>query len=446
MKKLTFYLFGLLLPVFLPAQEPLQLSLEEAQSLAIANARNYQGQLLEQQITEAQLRETKTRLFPQVSLSFDIRYYVQQPTTILPNEVVGIPGDEGVPVQFGTRWNNLANIEFEQFIYDGQLLEDMKINKLNQQVDAASAAVTAADVKLEAIRRYYAVLVARAQMSELEASAARQRNTIESLQPRVQAGRLPAIELERARTDYEVTLGEITKARYTVGLNEALLRRELLLPDGQPFVLTDTLTSPPPLPAVPLSLRDDTLAFQNLPEYQLQALRLAVVEEEIKKQQKVALPTVSLYGLMGAQALGNRLNYFNTGVFPWYGQVYLGIRTSWNVNRLFDNKHALPQLEFKKRQASLNLAQENDDLSTSLLQARTDLLRAWEDLRIHERRREFATSDRDYQATRLKGELATVKDLNEAERSLLYAQAGYLTAYYQYLTAYYEWQKALGTL
>lgn len=426
----------------LPAQDTLRLTLEQARTMALDHSDNYRRDLTAPAIQDALRKEAQAQFLPQLSANVDVRYNIQLPTTILPGEVVGRPDEGGIPVQFGTRWNNLISLEVEQPLLDQPAREEIKLIRLNRRLDEINAEITAADLRREATLRYLNVWLSRRQAAEWSANAERQRNTIADIRAGVEGGRLNAIELDRAQTDYAVTLANQNRARQGIELAETRLRSLLDLPEGQPLLLVDSL--PDPLPEWrPVSASG---IITTLPEYQREALRITLAEGELQQQQQAVLPTVSLYGLAGAQAFGDRLNYFNTRVLPWYSQLYVGLRAKWSINRLFDNQYALERLQLQQKQAGFSLQQQSRELNLAVEEARTALLQAREDLRAQEQRRAFAERERQYVETRFRGDLATAKELIDSERALQVAQQGYLVALANYLLAYYDWQYRIGGL
>lgn len=273
--------------------DTISLTLEQAWKMAEQNHPDYQSQLISGQITDKQLDEALGKLLPQISGTFDVRYNIKRPTTILPGELVGRPGED-IPVQFGKFWNNTAGIEISQFVFDATILEDLKILRLNRQLDDVQAEVSLQNLKIDAIRSYLQVLINEARSKELKNNALALKNTLVLTQAKVDAELLNEIELERVENSYQNALSDIAKSEQAILLSRQLLNLVLGLPVDQPVVLLDELQVPDDFETTVAMETIQPVNLTNLPALRLQILQVSAIEAEMKKQQKALLPTASL--------------------------------------------------------------------------------------------------------------------------------------------------------
>ena len=425
--------------------DTISLTLEQAWKMAEQNHPDYQSQLISGQITDKQLDEALGKLLPQISGTFDVRYNIKRPTTILPGELVGRPGED-IPVQFGKFWNNTAGIEISQFVFDATILEDLKILSLNRQLDDVQAEVSLQNLKIDAIRSYLQVLINEARSKELKNNALALKNTLVLTQAKVDAELLNEIELERVENSYQNALSDIAKSEQAILLSRQLLNLVLGLPVDQPVVLLDELQVPDDFETTVAMETIQPVNLTNLPALRLQILQVSAIEAEMKKQQKALLPTASLYGYLGSNGVGDQPNWFNSSKIRWYGSSYVGLKLNWQFNAFFDNRQIMPQLTLKMQQAKLQVKGTQNDLMEAIVEAQSNLKSASEDIRIQQRNYKFAKKELNYLTIRFQNDLSTAKDLIEAEETMNAAQAGYWGAYYNFQVAAYELQKAKGEI
>ena len=428
------------------AQETVALSLEQVMQLALENSEGYHDRLLDDSYYAEQLRQKKSRLYPQLSASADVRYNIHLPTTIIPGSITGNPGAEDIEVQFGRKWSTLATLELEQFVYDGVELAQMDITRSQQQLSRAEAQVYAEDIRMESVRRYIDVLFLEAQLEELRSSADRQQNTLETVEIRIAAQQEDALEMERARSDLAITEREIRKTQIAIESARNRLTSLVGLPPGYPIVLTDQMEPLSEEKIIPADTDTSLTYLKELPAYRSNNLKVSIAEEELALQAKYTLPAVSFYAQIGTQALGDRYNLVNPNAMPWFFQSFVGLRATWNVNRLFDNDLARSQLDLRRQQAALRLREQAETLQLAVLQARHDAMTAMEDLEIQKAKSSFAERERQYYQSRYSAGLATARDLTDAEQSLRLSRRSYKIAWYNYLLAWYEWRKTIGKL
>lgn len=425
--------------------DTLSLSLEEALALAEKNHGDYQSQRLNGQVVDWQLQQALAQFYPQVSTDFDLRYNIQRPTNILPGELANQPG-ESIPVQFGTNWNNTAGVEINQLVFDAKLLSDLEIIKLNQQLEETAAEVTLQDLKLATVRSYFQVLANEQVLVQLKENASRLKNTVEMTSAKVDAELLNTIELDRVEANYRNARIDMTKTAQLIILSRQLLNLELGLPIDQSLNLTTTIDQDIDLEkdyAAQVVLPDN---LDTQPALRFQHLQNELTVSQIDKQHRSVFPTVALYGYFGTNGVGDKFNWFDSNDIRWFGNSYMGLKFTWQLNPFFDNRFVLPQLQIKKQQSALQLETTQKDLASKLAQAETNLKNALEEVRARQNDLAFSQKEIDYLTIRFRNDLASAKDLIDAEKALRSAQAAYWIARYDYAVAGWELRKAKGEI
>ena len=91
-------------------------SLKEAQDYAVENSYTVKSASLDAQIARKKVMETLAQGFPQIDGSIDYTYNLLLPTSLIPGEFLGQPG-EYVRLQFGTANNATVGATLNQLIF-----------------------------------------------------------------------------------------------------------------------------------------------------------------------------------------------------------------------------------------------------------------------------------------------------------------------------------------
>ena len=434
-----FLLFIFINPVF--SQQ--SLSISQAQKYAIEHKQKLKSDKVAQEIAQSQIREQVFKHYPQVNASADFRYNAIRPTTILP---AGFAGATEKAVKFGRVFNQTAGVEATQSIYDKKLRYEVQQAEINYQLTQITQELDEADILLAVIKSYLNALINKERLNQLEATWERLKKDKEEMVIRVEKGSQISLEIKRIQTNIDNTLSEITKQKDALELSLQLLKYNMGMELGEQITLTDDINS------LRTRFKNETEAItelysaKRLPSYKLQKIQIELAENQMLKQKAKLMPTVSAYGYLAVQGLSNNLKFFGDNHIPWYGNSYFGLQLNWNINPFWENKLLLPQNELRIKQAQMQLDEREEDLEIQIVQAKNALKNAKEDQEIQARNIAFAKENLEYIRTRFQGEVATAREVIDAENELSTASENGLIAGYNYWIAWFELQKATGKL
>ena len=106
--------------ISLPAQN--SFTLKEAVEYAYSHQAAVLNAELEQQLNKAQQNQVRGLGLPQISGSFDIKDYLDIPTSLMPGEFFMQPPGTYIPVKFGLRFNATAGINVSQLIFSSDYI------------------------------------------------------------------------------------------------------------------------------------------------------------------------------------------------------------------------------------------------------------------------------------------------------------------------------------
>ena len=109
-------------------QEAKVLTLSDAISYALENKADAKKALLDIRKGDAQIAETKSRAYPNISFSSNTTYNPLQQETVLPGEIFGQPGQQ-VKVAFGQKWTSSNNVQLSQVLFNQAVFTGLKAAK-----------------------------------------------------------------------------------------------------------------------------------------------------------------------------------------------------------------------------------------------------------------------------------------------------------------------------
>lgn len=434
-----FLLFIFINPLF--SQQ--SLSISQAQKYAIAHKQKLKNDKVAQEIAQSQIREQVFKHYPQVTASADFRYNAIRQTTVLP---AGFAGTTEKALKFGRVFNQTLGVEATQSLFDKKLRYDVQQAELNYELTQITEDLDESEISLTVIKSYLNALINKERLNQLAATLERLKKDKEEMVIRVEKGSQIPLEIKRIQTNIDNTTSEISKQQDALELSFQLLKYNMGMELSEEITLSDDINALMKSIQNEAEVLSQLYSAKRLPSYQLQKIQIQLAENQLLKQKAKLMPTVSAYGYLAVQGLSNDLKYFGDNHIPWYGNSYFGVKLNWNINPFWENKLLLPQNELRIKQAQIQLDEREEDLQIQIVQAKNALKRAKEDQEIQARTVAFAQENLQYIRTRFQGEVATAREVIDAENELSTASENELIAGYNYWIAWFELRKATGNL
>lgn len=177
------------------------------------------------------------------------------------------------------------------------------------RADHGAAVASLEDVRLAVIaelaRNYFELRGAQQQLAVAERNARNQRQALELVRAREDAGRGTALDTARAEAQVETTLASVPPLEAAV---DRARRRIEVLSGQQPGSMATRLADVLPMPALPgdLAIDDPAATLRRRPDVRVAERRLAATSARIGVATADLFPRVSLNGSIGlsAQSLG----------------------------------------------------------------------------------------------------------------------------------------------
>jgi outer membrane protein len=281
----TLIFFGLAIQPTV-AQSPQELTLQDAEKLAVQNHPLIQAATYLASAAQARVTEAKSVYYPQAYGSLTGAYAET-------NSRIAAGGLNN-PIVFDRYANGIT---INQFITDfGRTHELVKSSKLQAQAEQQNVVRTRADVLLQVDQTYYGVLKAQAVLRVAEETV-KARQLVSEQITTLQKNKLKSgLDVSFANVDLAQAQLLLIQAQYDLQASWADLSAALGLSEERTFVLTDPAAPEPPAQDFETVLQQ---ALQNRPELLGQRLETQSAQSYAAAERDLWLPTLSGVGTAG---------------------------------------------------------------------------------------------------------------------------------------------------
>jgi len=413
------------------------ISLRECLKRSLENSPLIKTAILDKTRSHYSYRETVGAALPQVNFSGAWDDYLHLPTSLIPGEFFGRPG-EMLPVQFGTNFNISAGLDVSQMLYNQSWLVALKMARQALQQQDLNQEQAGIEVVYQVAQAYYLTQITRRQVRNMESNLEQIRKAAKIAQSQYESGIIKKVdvdriviqqrnmetELDRLRVLY---LQQLDMQKYFMGLSAD---KVISLDDSIP-----TASAPP----------TTTWNADNLIELRLIAKQKEMVNSGIRLEQAGYYPSLTLIGSMNYMNQSNTMYLLGKSNF-WFNTSLVGIRLNVPLfsglqrhYRVSQNKVNLEKLTVAEKDTREMLRINSADALRRLANSREAELSQRENVKLAER--VFSISREQYS----KG-IIPLTDLLTAETALSDAQANHTYALVQMKLAELAYLKANGRL
>ncbi len=301
------------------------LTLAAAKEFALKNAFQVKSKTLDAQTAKLQTEELLAIGLPQINGSIQYQNFIDRPTSILPGDFFGRPG-QNVAVQFGVPQTLTAGISASQLLFDGSWLVGIQASKAYAALQNKNIIKSEIEVKRATEEAYHLAVIAQESISLLTASRDLLKGTLDHTVALKQEGFVETQDVEQlslslneleARIRTAETQAKIAKTllKFTIGMN---VEEDITLADNSKTILE----------AFNAQLVQTTFNADNLIDNQIIKDGLALQKLSVKNQQAKLLPNMAAFYSMQKQGQRQQFDFLD-GSKPWYPTQIWGL--SMNV-------------------------------------------------------------------------------------------------------------------
>jgi outer membrane protein TolC len=416
-------------------------SLQQAIDYAMQNQKDVKNAILEEQIAKQKVNEITGLGLPQISTSFDLKDFVEIPTSLIPAEFFGGAPGTFIPVKFGTQYQATAGIEGSQLLFSGEYLLGLKASKVFVELSKKSTERTKIETTALVSKAYYTVLINQERIQLMEANIARLKKTKEDTKAFLDNGFVEKIDYDRLTVTYNNLLVEQEKVRRLLELGTYLLKYQIGMEMNTKLILTDKLETVKF--DVAATAAADKFDYTKRVDYNLFEIQYKLAALDFKRNKVAYLPTAAAYGSINGSAQRNKFDIFDTGQ-KWFPTALIGAKVSLPIFTGLQRNARYQQAKIKVMQAENNIDFIRKSIDLELVSTSTMLKNASASLDIQKENITIAEDVARVAKIKYDQGVGSNLELVTAETALKEAQTNYYNAMFDALVAKIDYDKANG--
>lgn len=423
--------------------ENFSFSLKQAVDYALQNQNNVKNALIEEQIARAKVNEITGMGLPQINSSFDVKDFLEIPTSLIPAEVFGGPAGSYAAVKFGTQYQATAGLDASQLLFSGDYFLGLKATKTFVEISKKSTERTKIEATATVSKAYYTVLVNQERMKLMDANVARIKKALDDTKTLYENGFVEKIDYDRIFVAYNNLLVEKEKVERLLNLGMYFLKYQMGMPINTNLTLTDKIDD------VKFDVTENISAekfdYSKRAEFKLVETQQTLAKLDLRRNKFAYLPNAFAYGSLSANAFRNEFDIFQTSK-PWYPIALVGAKVTMPIFTSGQRHFKIQQAKLKFQQAENNLDFMKQSIDLEIVSATTSLQNASKSLETQ--RKNIGIAEDVYRVTKLKQEqgVGSTLEMMTAETALKEAQTNYYNALFDALVAKIDFDKATGNL
>lgn len=416
-----FRILILLTPIQLCAQTQ-SMSLIQAQDYAVKNAYSIKYAAHDQESAEYTTKELLGIGLPQVSASAQYQNYLDLPTSIVPGEFFGMPGQEA-RLKFGVPHNLTVGLSASQLIFDGSWLVGLEASRAYADLQRKQINKSLRDVRNDVAKAYHRAVLTKANvqfLSEQRDNTLKLLNETEELYKSGFREKLDVDQLTLTVNDLETTVQYVQQY---VSITENILKFTIGMPVATPIELTDTWET--------LAISADVSAFAFNPEgsidVQLAQHGLLMQELNVKSKKAAYLPNAAAFYNLQTQGLRQEFNYFDTGK-PWFPIQLWGIQLNIPILSGGTRNSTVKKTEVEVRRMQDMLTMTKESVQLEYNTAFSEYEFAGKRMNQSKSSLELARSILQTTEIKYKEGMANSLEITQNNQQLINAQSNYVTS------------------
>lgn len=419
-------------------------SLNEAINYALSHNYNYLSSQVDYKISKARNWEYTGIGLPQVSASFDLKDYIELPTSLLPAQFFGGPPGTYVPIRFGTQYNATAGISVTQIIFSSDYLSALKASKALVELSQKNIQRSKIETQLQVSKAYYNALIARERYNILLANMQKLEKLLNDTKALYTNGFVEKIDLDRIQIAYNNLITEKEKVLRLIGLAQTLLKYQMNYPLADTIILTDSIST---FKDKINDIKDLQFSAEKRIEYQLVHQQKKLNQIDLNRYKMQLLPSIVAYGSYSKNAQRTEFDVFDFSKDkPWFNIGIIGVTFNWNLFTSGQKYFRIQQAKYNLLKSQYNLEQVKQSLQLEYQSALISYQNALSSLSTQENNLKLAQEVFDTAIKKYEAGVGSNLEVVNAETSLKESQTNYLSALYEAISAKLDLDKALGNI
>jgi outer membrane protein TolC len=433
------------LSVYAQTDSTSSFSLNQAVQYALENQVSVKNANLDYQIARKKIQETKGTGLPQVSLSGDVSYFLEFPTSIIPANIFNplAPADQYVAFQFGLPMSSKAGFDVSQLLFSGEFLVGLQAAKSYAELSRRNIERSRQEVILQVTKAYYLALINQERIGLLDANISRLEKLLKDTKALNEQGFVEKLDVDRLSVSLSNLKIEKQKMQSWVDISLHMLKFQMGYPVQAGIKLTDKLDES----KVKMETSSE-ISMEKRPEYQMLQVQKKLYELDLRRHRAAYLPTLVAFGNLAYQ--GFRADFGDIFFQPltkrFYPQSLVGLQLNVPIFKGLSQHARVEQSRLSIQKSENEMSNLKNAIQLEVVNAQTSLQNSLKTLAEQKKNVELATEVS--RVTRIKYEQGVGSNLEvvTAESELKNAQVAYLNNLYEALIARTDFEKASGNI
>ncbi|HVM86620.1 MAG TPA: TolC family protein [Puia sp.] len=389
-----------------------------------------QQALLDEQITEHEIKSKLADWFPQISLNANYQNNFQLPAANF----------GGAIYKTGTYNTSLAGLNATQNIFNRDALLALKsANDVRKQIKQTTTS-NKIDIAVNVSKAFYDVLLTQKQIDLLDEDIVRLERSLKDSYNQYQGGVVDKTDYKRASISLNNSKAQKKSATELLKAKIATLKSLMGYPANGDLQLQYDSTE---MERQVLMDTNETVNYNNRIEYQLLETQKKLQLANLKYEKWSYLPSVSAFGNYSLSYFNDEFSKLYTQNFPY---SYAGIQMSIPIFQGTKRTQNIRIAELQVKRVDWDIASLKNNINAQYAQVLASYKGYLGDYYALKENVDLARDVYNTLELQYRAGIKTYLDVITAETDLRNAQSNYTNALYQVLSSKLDVQKALGTI
>lgn len=448
---------GLAAALHANAQKKYELTVKEAVDMAFKNLADVKNAQIDYKIQEEMNKGIEGQIYPQLSGTAGLQYYIQTPKILFPDaskqgiydvlkteklidQSTPVPAPTLQAISFYQPWNSTFGATLQQLLFQPDVFVGLQARKASLQYVQANIEQIKERVKDSAYKKYYAILVADKQLYYLKESVKRLEKLYHDDSALFANGFAERLDLDKVEVQLTNLKTNTSFVETGLKLSYAALKFSIGVSQKDSVVLKDSLS----VDEVKKEILADSVNYEDRPMIRTLNYSHKLRELDVRRYKLQYLPTVAAMANYGVNSMGQKFIFDESTT--WLKSSYVGLNINIPIFDGFQKRANVRQAKLRLEQLdnTLNYAKQGIDLE--VMATKETFTNALQNLDLQDRNRGLA--QRVYNTTKIKFEqgLGSSFEVLQADNDFQTAESNYFNALYNAVVAKISYQKAMGKL
>ena len=438
-----------------------ELTVKQAVDYGVKNATAVKNALLDVKIQEQVNREFTANAYPQLNGNISSTHYFNIPVQPIPDFIKpqiydilqqnGVKDGSGQPIINPGNFPNLpfsvfspwvasGGLEASQILFDGQVFVGLQARTTAMKLSAATAELTAEQIKANIQKIYYQLVVGKKQLGSVDANIDRFQKLLNDTREIYKNGFAEKLDVDKVQVQLNNLLTEKQKIQNQLDAGNAGLKFLMNMPQKEILVLTDTLSED----ELKSNILEESYNYADRKELQVLTYAAKLNGYNVKRYQLSRIPTIAAFGSYSKNAQRNNFDFFGRG--DWFTTSLVGVKISVPIFDGFARRAKIENARLTLQKSNNQIEQVKEQIDNEVTQSRIKMTSAL--LTIDIQKQNVALAENVFNTTKKKYDqgLGSNQEIYNAQTELKVAQNNYYSALYDAITAKIDYLKATGKL